>query len=181
MIEHKLLISFPVFCIKLVDFGASDNLYSILWRKTKGRAHTWNFGHEAIGISIGISHSFSALIVWLFGMKDSKIVFLIIKPSQSIDDKQQENKLKKRKPRGIEIVQLIEKLAKRWLSNYLLGSEGQSLGPDAFHLQWGWRKNLLAVKAVKQNTLLWRSWNYLWALVHFGFKQHSSPCLRGLR
>lgn len=125
-----------------------------------------------------------ALIVWLFGMKDSKIVFLIIKPSQSIDDKQQENKLKKRKPRGIEIVQLIEKLAKRWLSNYLLGSEGQSLGPDAFHLQWGWsqrkwhysmRKNLLAVKAVKVNTLLWRSWNYLWALVHFGFKQHSSP------
>lgn len=46
-------------------------------------------------------------------MEDSKIVFLIIKLSQSIDDKQQENKLKKRKPKGIEIVQLIEKLAKR--------------------------------------------------------------------
>lgn len=45
-------------------------------------------------------------------MKDSKDCFLIIKPSQSIDDKQQENKLKK-KTKGIEIVQLIEKLAKR--------------------------------------------------------------------
>lgn len=72
-------------------------------------------------------------------MKGSKIVFLIIKLSQNRDDKQQENKLKKSKPRGIEIVQSIEELAKRWLSNDLLGPAGQSLGPDAPHLQRGWR------------------------------------------
>lgn len=46
-------------------------------------------------------------------MKYSKIVFLIIKLSQRRNDKQQENKPKKRKPKGIEIVQPKEKLAKR--------------------------------------------------------------------
>lgn len=71
-------------------------------------------------------------------MKNSKIVCFIVKLSQSSDEKQQENKLKKRKPKGIKIVQPIEKLAKRWLSNDLSGPEGQSLGPDAPHLQWGW-------------------------------------------
>lgn len=54
-------------------------------------------------------------------------------------DKQQENQPKKRKPRGIKIVKPIEELAKRWLSNGLLGPERQSLGPDAPHLQRGWR------------------------------------------
>lgn len=46
-------------------------------------------------------------------MKNSKIVCFIVKLSQSSDDKQQANKLKKRKPKGIKIVQPIEKLAMR--------------------------------------------------------------------
>lgn len=46
-------------------------------------------------------------------MKYSKIVFLIIKLSQQRNDKHQENKLKKRKPKGIEIVQPVEKQDKR--------------------------------------------------------------------
>lgn len=71
-------------------------------------------------------------------MKNSKIVCFIVKLSQSSDDKQQANKLKKRKPKGIKIVQPIEKLAMRLLINYLYGSEGQSLGPDGSHLQCGW-------------------------------------------
>ena len=45
MIEHKLLISFTVFCIKLVDFCASDNLYSVLWRKLRAE-----FRHEILGM-----------------------------------------------------------------------------------------------------------------------------------
>lgn len=98
----------------------------------------------------------------------------------------------RREPRGIETVHSIEELAKRWLSNDLWGPEGQSLGPDAPHLQRGWRhrkwqyskskfkKNFLAVKAVKhQNTLLQRLWNYLWAVLHLGFKQERFLCEMG--
>lgn len=44
-------------------------------------------------------------------MKNSKIVCLIVKLSQISDDKQQANKLNKRKPKRIKIVQPIEKLA----------------------------------------------------------------------
>ena len=50
--------------LSCVLYKAGGFWFSVLWRNTKGRVQTWNFGHEAIGIPHFLL-SFNCTITWV--------------------------------------------------------------------------------------------------------------------